>query len=322
LLAISGCSNPVTIKHERCTIFGACINIEFAAKSAAQGERLITTINGDLVYLASVLGPESAKPMLRLNGLLRSGEWSTVNPSVFSLLKKSKVYFKTSKGYFNPARSGLLMKLWDVEDKTLSSPPDKETYGEIANNAATMNDIELLGIRTRSVNTHIGLDFGTLLHGYTVDMVFDYLVSEGVHNIRVKLGNTVRISTKNSALHSIDIRSLHGQVGATTVALKNGEALCVSRLKGDGFHLGGPKYTTIFNPTTGKPATASGAVIVIQDNAMAANAACQALFIAGPEQWRTIAKSMNTIASLYVPAAGKLQMSMPMLQRIETNKQK
>lgn len=325
LAIISGCAKPVTKKHERCTIFGACISIIFDAKSATHGEKLISTIKGDLVYLVSILESADSKPMLRLNGLLRSGEWSSVNPSVFSLLKKSKVYYQSSQGYFNPARSGLLMKLWDVEDKTLSAPPGKQVYEAIAKNSATMDDIELVGIRARSINTSIGLDFGTLLHGYTVDMVFDYLKSAGAKNIRVGLGNTVRITTKENELHIEHIRPLyydeHNKIGATTVAMKDGEALCVSKLKGDNDHLGGSRYTTIFNPMTGKPARETGAVMVVHQSAMAANAACQALFIAGPGQWRTVAKSMGTIASLYIPVAGKLQMSMPMLQRIETEKQ-
>lgn len=325
LFALSSCTNPVTKKHERCTIFGTCINIVFDAESASHSEKLISTIEGDLVYLSSVMDSTSAKPMLRLNGLLRSGEWSSVNPSIFSLLKESKKYYKLSKGYYNPARSGLLMKLWDVEDKTLADPPSRQVYEAIAKNSATMDDIELMGIRARSINPNINLNFGTLLHGYTVDMIFDYLKSEGSKNIRVRMGNTVRISTKKNKLYTENIRPLYdnksNKIGAITVAMKNGEALCVSRLKGDNFHLGGPRYSTIFNPITGKPAKSTGAVMVIHETAMAANAACQALFIAGPGQWRAIAKSMATIASLYIPAAGKLEMTMPMLQRIEIDKQ-
>lgn len=216
------------------------------------------------------------------------------------------------------------MKLWDIEDKALSDPPTRKIYEAIAKNSATMNDIELMGIRARSTNPSIGLDFGTLLHGYTVDMVFDYLKSEGAKNIRVSLGNTVRISTKNEMTHIENIRPLrnkHNKIGAITVAMKNGEALCTSRLEGDDFRLGGPRYTTIFNPVTGKPAESTSAVVVIHETAMAANAACQALFIAGPDRWQAVAKSMSTIASLYIPATGKLEMSMPMLQRVETDKQ-
>lgn len=263
--------------------------------------------------------------MLRLNGLLRSGEWATVNPSIFSLLKQSKKYFKTSNGFYDPAKSGLLINLWDMEDKTLSSPPEKNAYQAISNNAATMNDVELKGVRARSANTEINLDFGTLLHGYTVDMVFDYLVSEGAKDIVIRHGNTVRISTKKDVPHIEKIDPLYSKqkkMGAVTVAMKNGEALCVSRLKGDNFRLGGRRYSTIFNPKTGKPADQTGSVIVVHQNAMDASATCQSLFIAGPDQWREIDKSMSAIASLYVATTGKLEMTMPMLQRVETDKQK
>ena len=320
LLTASSCTRPVVTEYERCNIFGACINIAF--ESEDNGAEIVATIEDDLVYLVSVLDPGESKPMLRLNSLLRSGEWASVNPSLFSLLTKSKEYYKSSLGYFNPARSGLLMKLWDIEAESLAPPPSKKAYESVSRTAATMDDIELQGIRVRSTNTNIALDFGTLLRGYVVDMVFDYLKATGAKNIRLTLSNTVRVSTKNNQPHIESIKKLSDRIGATTVAIKNGEALCVSRLHGDKNTLGGPRYTTIFNPKTGKPATDTGAVIVIHQNAMIANAACQALFNAGPTDWQKIDKSMQTIASLYLPAAGKIQMTMPMLQRIEFNNQK
>jgi len=322
VIVISGCTDPITKKFERCTLFGACISIKFEADNAKQGERLVSIIEGDLGYLVSVLDSGEAKPLLRLNGLLRSGEWFTVNPSVFRLLKKSKEYYKTSRGYFNPARDGLLMDVWDVDNEKMSAPPEKQVYQAIARKSATMDDIEIEGFRVRSINTNVALEFGTLLHGYTVDLVYDFLKSENARNIRVEFGNTVRISSENNPVYIAKIKSLQKNIGTTSVAMKSDEALDVCRLDGDNFALGGPHYTTIFNPTTGKPADSTGAVIVVHRNAMAANAACRAIFVAGPEQWRTIADSMATIASLYLPAKGKLQMSMSMLQRIETDKQK
>ncbi|MFV1992959.1 MAG: FAD:protein FMN transferase [Acidiferrobacterales bacterium] len=324
LLTASSCSKPVVTKFERCNIFGACINVEFESKTSGTG--ITATIENDLDYLVSILNPVNSKPMLRLNSLLRSGEWASVNPSVFTLVTKSKEYYKSSLGYFDPARNGLLIKLWKIaanaEPGMPSLSPSKKAYESVAQTAATMDDIELQGIRVRSTNTNIALDFGTLLHGYTVDMVFDYLKSTGAKNIRVVLGNTIRISTKENTPRIESISPLHGKTGATTVTMKNGEALCVSRLHDNDAALGGPRYTTIFNPKTGKPAPDTGAVIVIHQNAMIANAACQALFNAGPTGWQKVDKSMQTIASLYLSTTGKLQMKMPMLQRIELNSQK
>ncbi len=311
-------------KFERCNIFDACINIEFESKTS--GAEIVATIENDLDYLVSILNPVDSRPMLRLNSLLRSGEWASVNPSVFTLVTKSKEYYKSSLGYFNPARNGLLMRLWNItansETGAPALPPSKKAYESVARSAATMDDIELQGIRVRSTNTNIALDFGTLLHGYTVDMVFDYLKTTGAKNIRVALGNTIRVSTKENTPHIENVKSLSGKTGATAVAMKDGEALCVSRLDGDNETLGGPRYTTVFNPKTGKPTADTGAVIVIHQNAMIANAACQALFNAGPTGWQKVDKSMQTIASLYLSTTGKLQMKMPMLQRIELNSQK
>ncbi len=320
LLTASSCTKPVVTKHEHCNIFGACISIEF--ESETNGAEIVTAIEDDIVYLVSILDPGSSKPMLRLNSLLRSGEWASVNPSVFTLVTKSKEYYQSSQGYFNPARSGLLMKLWDIEAEPLAPPPSKKAYESVVRTAATMDDIELQGIRVRSTNTNIALDFGTLLHGYTVDMVFDYLKSTGAKNIRVALGNTIRVSTKENTPRIENIKSLSDKIGGTTVAIKDGEALCVSRLHGDSETLDDPRYTTIFNPKTGKQATETGAVIVVHQNAMIANAACQALFNAGPASWQKIDKSMQTIASLYLPATGKVQMTLSMLQKIELNSQK
>ena len=58
-------------------------------------------------------------------------------------------------------------------------------------------------------------------------------------------------------------------------------------------------------------------VTVLHQNAATADAAATALFIAGPEQWVEIAKSMNIKYVLLIDEDGKLHVTSAMLNRIK-----
>jgi len=76
------------------------------------------------------------------------------------------------------------------------------------------------------------------------------------------------------------------------------------------------RYHHILDPRTGYPAKGTASVTVIHKNAGTADAAATALFVAGPEQWQAIAKSMGIEYVMLIDDQGNIHMTKKMAERI------
>jgi thiamine biosynthesis lipoprotein len=78
----------------------------------------------------------------------------------------------------------------------------------------------------------------------------------------------------------------------------------------------GRRYHHILDPRTGYPVTGTRSVTVIHDNAGTADAAATALFVAGPERWHEIARSMDIKYVMLIDSEGHIVMNPAMQNRI------
>ena len=66
----------------------------------------------------------------------------------------------------------------------------------------------------------------------------------------------------------------------------------------------GQRYHHILDPRTGYPAQKTASVTVIHDDAGVADAAATALFVAGPDRWHEIARSMGVKYVMLIDSMG------------------
>ncbi|NNJ95529.1 MAG: FAD:protein FMN transferase, partial [Halobacteria archaeon] len=76
------------------------------------------------------------------------------------------------------------------------------------------------------------------------------------------------------------------------------------------------RYHHILDPRTGYPANGSSAVTVVHDNAAIADAAATALFVAGPDEWQSIAERMGIERVMLVDRDGVIHLTPAMREVI------
>lgn len=163
------------VEYHECGILDTCISLTIKDKDHNKARRALATAVSDIRRLQRMVHPTQSGGMLRTNALIKSGEWFSVNPSLFNLIKESKKLYRTSKGYYNPAAGNMD-----------AASPARETTKD---DKATMDDIEFEGIRVRSKNPQVKLDFGYALHGHVVDTIIDYLNSIEIENALLQVGS-------------------------------------------------------------------------------------------------------------------------------------
>jgi thiamine biosynthesis lipoprotein len=281
LLAACGQSGPL---HTDRAFFGTRVSLDIRAKDSSAARKARDEILAELKTLQGILPPASSKPMMRTNLLLESGEWFSVNPSIYRLIVQSQDYYRRSGGRFNPALLGALKQLRAKQSvRKEGSAPDPTALAQLHKAAPSMNDIDVDGIRMRNRNPQLRLDFGLLIYGYAADAEIEHLRALGIHNARVSVGPVTRVlGSEGSGPWTVAPTQSGPQLH-----LADGQAACV---------LGGRDSTyqdDLLNLHTGAPASGTASAIVVAGTASEAAAACSVLFVGGPESWHAVTRGLG-----------------------------
>ena len=130
-------------------------------------------------------------------------------------------------------------------------------------------------------------------------------------------GDIRAIGSRDGHPWRIPIRRPSGSGVFATIRVQGDESVFTSGAYERNFVFKGKTYHHIIDPRTGYPATGVRAVTVVHRNAMTADAAANAIFIAGPDHWQEIARSMEVKYVLMVDSKGVLHMNPEMQDRID-----
>lgn len=180
-----------------------------------------------------------------------------------------------------------------------------------------MSDLHLDGIRMRSSNPTVKLDFGAFGKGYGIDLAVEHLKEMGIQNTILNAGGDLRaIGSRNGEPWRIAIRDPSGEGVLGVIETHGSESIFTSGDYERNFTWEGKRYHHIIDPRTGYPAVGTRSVTVIHDDATTADAAATALFIAGPSRWQEIARRMGVGYVLLVDTEGTLHMNPAMQARV------
>jgi thiamine biosynthesis lipoprotein len=164
----------------------------------------------------------------------------------------------------------------------------------------------------------VQLDFGGNAKGLAIEMALTTLKQSGIQNAIVSIGGDMKaIGSKNGVPWKVGIQNPHNpnQVLAT-LSLQESESVVTSGIYQRYFEWQGQRFSHVLNPKTGYPAHSFSSVTVLHPNAITADAAATALLIAGPKQWKNIAKSMGIQYVFAIDEHGKKYQTEAMMQRI------
>ncbi|SEP75673.1 thiamine biosynthesis lipoprotein [Ectothiorhodospira magna] len=315
-LLLSACERP-EIHRDRFIAFGTLVELNIYTSDRELVARATESVRSDLEYMHQTWHAWEPGPMSRTNELLSTGLPFSADPSVLPLILEAQRFYKTSEGLFNPAL-GALFALWGFQtDDPQGPPPTPEQIRAILEQAPSMADIEIDGIRMRSHNPAVQLDLGAYAKGYGIQQAMAHLRDLGVeHAILNAGGDLLAIGRPGNRSWRIGVRAPDGQGVLAAIRIQGEEAVFTSGDYERYYRHEGERYHHILDPRTGYPARGTRAVTVIHHHAATADVASTALFIAGPEHWPAVAARLGIDKVMLVDEAGVIHLTPAMEKRV------
>ncbi len=299
--------------------FNSKIEIMIPNSKLIDAQAAFKEIKQELLYLDKTTNPWKPSALVRLNKLLPSTVWFSMAPSLRPILIRSIELSKLSNHLFNPAM-GKLTKVWGFHQKPnlAKQVPSEKLINALVKNDPKISDIVFQGIRVKSNNSQVQIDFQHIVKGYAANLAIRILQRRRFKNAIINMqGNVKSIGSRGNRPWRIPILIPTMKSGSLATVLLSGEEAVFRKVDNEHFFSHGNKrYHPIIDPRSGYPGNKTRSVTVIHKDAALAEAAATALFIAGPIEWPLIATRMRLRSVLLSDKSGKLYMTPDMYNRL------
>jgi len=308
---IGGCGQPPDTSYEQQLFaFGTLVDITLYGVKPAEARQAIQAVDTLFQQQHHDWHAWQRGKLDDLNQAIAEGRSVETDPSIITLIQMGQRYERLSHGLFNPA-IGHLLKVWGFEqDEPNRAPPEPETVARWLQAAPGTAQLHIDGSRVSSDNPAVKLDFGGFAKGYSVAMAVDLLEQRGIRNLIVNAGGDLCLRGRHGDRPwRIGIRSPDGKGVLASMDLEGAHCVFTSGDYERYFEYHGKRYSHILDPRTGYPAEGTRSVTVLANDASLADAAATALFVAGPDGWQDIARSMGIDDVLLIDATGRAHMT-------------
>ena len=322
VVMLSGCEaekEPVVVFEEQMLVMGTIVNVTIAGEEQKTSDKAFHDLLTDFKYMQAAWNPWKKGSLARINKLLPMKAAFSIGPALKDMINKSVILEEKSQGLFNPA-IGKLVKLWQFnhDEMPKGPPPSDELIRQILSSNPKMTDLKLEGLNLKSDNPDVILDFGGFAKGYGVDKAVDHLKEIGIENAIVNAGGDLRaIGSKGGKPWVIGIRNPRTESIIASLSINGDESVFTSGDYERFYDYQGKRYHHILDPRTGYPADQTSSVTVVFNDAATADAAATALFVAGPDKWEEVAKSMGVTQVMLIDKSGQIFISPALKSRIK-----
>lgn len=318
-LSLLGCREKTPVILGQLDAFDARIDVNLVGVTQEQARQATAIIAQDFSFLQDDWTAGHSGQLERVNRLLATQTPFVAPPSLMPLLERSKTYEAQSEGLFNPA-IGKLMDLWGFQSDHPGDhrPPTAASIAQLVTAAPSLSQVEIRGLMLQGHNPAIKLDFRPIARSLAIDIAMQHLMDLGVRNALIQAESELRaIGDRSGQPWRIPVRRASGSAVFAILSIRGDESVVTRATYERNFMFKGRLYHAIIDPRTGRPAEGARAVTVVANAVSDAAAAASALFIAGPGEWPRIAERMGVRYVVLVDAAGRVQMTQAMADRIE-----
>ncbi len=322
LLLVAACDNVAHdqgVHKEEFLAFGTLVNLVIYGESEQQAHTAVKLAIADFMQMHQAWHPWQPGALGDVNRSLATGKSVKIDASISELVNKSRMYYASSKGLFNPAIGGLV-KLWGFEQSELTAiaPPSHKAVEQYLQSNPQLADVEQDDLILRSRNPAVLLDFGGFAKGFGIAKVVDHLKKIGLHNFIVNAGGDLQVvGSKGGEPWLIGIRHPRNNGILASLKMSGENSVFTSGDYERYFIFEGRRYHHILDPRTGTPANDFQSVTIVHPEAALADAAATALFVAGKDAWIAIAKSMGVQQVMLVERNGDVLITSQLHQRVE-----
>ncbi|MCG9678063.1 FAD:protein FMN transferase [Vibrio sp. Isolate24] len=297
LLVLAGCEKPVEQVHLSGPTMGTTYNIKYISEEGVPSpqalqtevDRLLEEVNEQM----STYRPDSELSRFNQD---RTSEPFTVSPQTATVVKEAIRLNGLTLGALD-VTVGPLVNLWGFgpEARPEVVPTDEELAARKANTG-----IQHLTVEGNTLTKDIPdlyVDLSTIAKGWGVDVVADYIQSQGIQNYMVEVGGEMRLKGLNreGVKWRIAIEKPSADERAVQEIIEPGDmAIATSGDYRIYFERDGVRYSHIINPKTGKPIRHKVvSVTVLDESSMTADGLATGLMVLGEEQGMKIANENN-----------------------------
>lgn len=317
-LLLIACSSEPNVEKSQFFVFGTIMDVTIHGADETTADQAFTALQKEFQRMHQDWHAWEPGELTRINLSLATGQSVDASPDIIEMLRESQRIERKSGGNFNAAIGGLV-RLWGFHTSDypiLGPPPEQSQIDEFLTNSPSSMDIRINGSSLSSSNTAVQLDFGGIAKGYAIDLACRMLRNNGIENAIVNAGGDLRaIGDHGDRPWRIAIRKPGGGIIAS-LDTRQDEAIFTSgvyeRFRVDQQQ----RYPHILDPHTGWPVSELSSVTVITELGLTADAAATALIVAGPDEWRDVARSLNLDQVLLIDEAGNIFLTPRMAERV------
>jgi len=321
VLLISGCGRA-PLQEQQAFVFGTRVEVLVAGGDAEQGRQAIAAVLREFDRLHRHFHAWQESELTALNLAIFSGRPQTVSDELAAFIREAQQLSARGDHLFDPG-IGRLIALWGFQsDEFAARLPAADDLAAWRKAAPSIADLQIDGNTITSRNRQVALDFGGYLKGVALDRAARLLRQQGVQNALINIGgNVMALGSKGGQPWRIGIQHPRQPGPLATVKLADGEAIGTSGDYQRYFELDGQRFPHLLDPRSARPATHTQAVTVLipagTQSGTLSDALSKPIFIAGPGQWRELARKLDTAQVLRVDADGSIEVTGALHQRLE-----
>ena len=310
------------LQEQQAYVFGTRVEVLVVSEDPEQGRKAIAAVLREFDRLHRAYHAWQDSELTILNSAIFSGRPQQVSPELAEFVQEAQALSKQGDYLFDPG-IGQLIKLWGFQaDEFKAELPAQADIQAWLRSKPSIADIRFDGQTITSRNRNVALDFGGYLKGVALDRAAAILRAQGINNALINIGgNIMALGSKEGKKWRVGIQHPRQSGPLATVTLNDGEAIGTSGDYQRFFEVDGKRYAHLLDPRTGYPADHTQAVTVLVPPGPRAgtlsDATSKPIFIAGPEQWREMARKMDIGLVLRVDRDNRIFVTEALRQRLE-----
>ena len=297
LFIISGCDKPVEQIHLYGPTMGTTYNVKYLPqKDAPSREQFQREIDRLLEEVNDQMSTYRKDSELSRFNQSRSSDSFTVSSQTATVVKEAIRLNTLTMGALD-VTVGPLVNLWGFGPEARPEVVPSDT--ELAERKA-MTGIEHLKVEGNSLQKdlpNLYVDLSTIAKGWGVDVVADYIQSQGIKNYMVEVGGEIRLKGHNRegvpwriAIEKPDVN----QRAVQEIIEPGNMAMATSGDYRNYFEREGIRYSHIIDPRTGRPIhNKVVSVTVLDKSCMTADGLATGLMVLGEEKGMQVAEKEN-----------------------------
>ena len=320
-LLVAACGRT-PLQEQQAYVFGTRVEVLVVSADHERGRTAIASVLREFDRLHRAYHAWQESELTTLNLAILSGRPHQAGPELAELVREAQALSRHGEHLFDPG-IGQLVRLWGfhADEFRAEIPPAADIEAWLAARPG-IADVNIAGQTISSRNPRVALDFGGYLKGVALDRAANILRSQGIDNALINIGgNVMALGSKHGRKWRVGIQHPRQPGPMATVELADGEAIGTSGDYQRFFEVDGKRYPHLLDPRTGHPVTHTQSVtVLIPPGAKAgtlSDAFSKPIFIAGPDDWRQMAKRMEIGMVLRVDRDGQVFATEALNQRIE-----